>query len=99
MWRDVVDLGNWVETIVHGEPIRAVTWTEVFANRKSVRQSEFYSAANVGLRPELMFEVRSAEYLNHEKLRYNSVEYSIVRVYDKGETTELVVAAAVGTNG
>ena len=37
-WNAKISLGNWVETIVYGEPIRTTKWTEVYANRKSVRQ-------------------------------------------------------------
>lgn len=98
MWRDVVDLGDWQETITHGEPVRALVWTTVFANKKSVRASEFYQAMNVGMKPELVFEIRSAEYEQQEMLRYNDHEYSILRTYDKGEFTELVVSSQVGAD-
>ena len=97
MWRDVIDLGNLTETIVYGEPIQSMEWREVFANKKSVRQSEFYQASNVGLKPELVFEIRSIEFSNDEKVRYNGKEYSIIRAYDKGETTELTITSQVGS--
>lgn len=96
MWRDVIKLGKWTESIVYGEPIRTLTWTEVFANKKSVRQSEFYSAANVGLKPEIVFEVRSVELDGHDKVEFSGKEYSLIRTYDKGEITELVCSAQVG---
>ena len=97
MWRDVIDLGNLTETIVYGEPIQSMVYRQVFANKKSVRQSEFYQAANVGLKPELVFEVNSFEFSNDERIKYNDKEYSIIRVYDKGETTELTVTTYVGS--
>lgn len=96
MWVDVLELGNMTETMEHGEPIQTIEWREVFANKKSVRQSEFYQAAVVGLRPELIFEVRSMEFSNDEKVRYGNKEYSIIRTYDKGEVTELTVTSYVG---
>lgn len=96
MWKDVIDLGNLVETIEYGEPIQSMEWREVFANKKSVRQSEFYQAANVGLKPELVFEIRSIEFNNDEKVRYGVKEYSIIRAYDKGEVAELTVSSRVG---
>lgn len=96
MWKDVIDLGNLVETIEYGEPIQSMEWREVFANKKSVRQSEFYQAANVGLKPELVFEIRSIEFNNDEKVRYGGKEYSIIRAYDKGEVAELTVSSRVG---
>lgn len=97
MWKDVIELGNMVEIIKYGEPIQSMVYRQVFANKKSVRQSEFYQAANVGLKPELVFEVNSFEFSNDERIKYNDKEYSIIRVYDRGETTELTVTTYVGS--
>jgi SPP1 family predicted phage head-tail adaptor len=101
MWRDIIELGNMTETIVHGEPIQTMVYRETFAQKMSVKRSEFYQAANAGLKPELVFEVRSAEFSNDEKVRYPSGDegkvYSIIRAYDKGETTELTVSAWTGS--
>ncbi|MGB4661884.1 MAG: phage head closure protein [Mobilitalea sp.] len=101
MWKDSIELGNLTETIVHGEPVSEMVYRDVFANKKSVRQSEFYQAATVGLKPELVFEVHSFEFDNDEKVRYPAGEagkiYSIIRVFDKGEITELTVSSFVGT--
>lgn len=98
MWRDVVELGNAIETIVSGEVIQSFTWRTVFANKKGVRQSEFYQAGTTGLRPEMTFHVRSEEYQNDEKLKYENKEYAIIRQYDRGEITELTVEAYVGSD-
>ena len=96
MWKDVIELGNMTEIIEYGEPIQSMVYREVFANKKSVRQSEFYQAAVAGLKPELLFEVRSIEYGSDKKLKYNSKVYDIIRTYDKGEITELTVSSFVG---
>ena len=61
-WNDKIELGKVTESVVYGEPIQSVKYTKVFANKRSVRQSEFYAASNLGLKPELMFEVNSHEY-------------------------------------
>ena len=97
MWKDVIELGNMTETIVYGEPIQAMTYRQVFANKKSVKQSEFYKAAVVGLTPQLVFEIYSFEFDNEEKVRFGGKEYSIIRAYEKGETTELTVTSQVGS--
>jgi SPP1 family predicted phage head-tail adaptor len=98
LWRDVVYLITQVEgenemgdpTTVDSDPRR------VYANKKSVRQSEFYQAAQAGLRPELMFEVRSVEYQGEPKLRYGGKDYRIIRTYEKdSETIELICAGLV----
>ncbi|MFZ5352744.1 MAG: phage head closure protein [Bacillota bacterium] len=76
------DIGDYTET---------ETLKQVFADKQSVRQSEYYQAQAAGLRPELMFLVRSIDYNQETKLEYNDKQYSIIRTYDKdGETTELI---------
>ena len=97
LFRDVIDLISVTyEQSPSGAPIEVETPRQVFANRRSVRQSEFYAAAMVGLRPEIMFEVRTIEYNGEEKLEYQGKRYDILRTYDKnGEVTELVCKAAV----
>lgn len=101
MWKDIIELGNMTETIIHGEPIQSMEYREIFANKKSVKRSEFYMAANTGLKPELIFEVRSIEFNNDEKVRYpsgdNGKVYAIIRTYDKGEIMELTVSSQIGS--
>ena len=81
------DMGDIIETPVE---------REVFADKQSIRQSEFYQAAATGLRPELMFVVRSVDYNGEQKLKYNDKEYAVIRTYDKdGELTELVCQGVV----
>lgn len=100
MWKDVIEIGNLVERIEFGEPISSMEYREVYSNKKSVRQSEFYQAANSGLKPELVFEVNSFEFNNDEKVRFpigpDGKVYTIIRTYDKGEITELTVSSFVG---
>ncbi|MCI3922492.1 phage head closure protein [Paenibacillus sp. TRM 82003] len=69
---------------------------QIYANKKSIRQSEFYQAAANGMKPELMFEVRSIDYVDEKELYYNDKPYTIIRTYTKnGEITELVCAGLV----
>jgi len=97
LFRDVIELITVTTTQNElGDDIETKTYKQVYANKKSVRQSEFYQAMNNGLKPELMFEVRSIDYSNEESLRYNDKEYAIIRVYDKkGEITELTCQGLV----
>lgn len=85
------ELGDQIE--VPGEP------RQVFANKKSIRQSEFYQAQATGLRPEIMFEVRSIEYNNEPKISFENKEYTIIRAFDKGEMTEIVCSGLVNGVG
>lgn len=102
LFRDVVellsyptikdDLGQDVET----DP----TSREVFANKRSIRQSEFYQAAVTSFRPDLMFEVRSGEYEDETRLRHEGTVYRIFRTYSKnGEITELYCERSTGDAG
>ncbi len=94
-WNQKIKLGKVTESLSYGEPIQDITWTEVYANKRSVRQSEYYEAANLGLKPELVFEVNSFEYDVHEKIQYDGKTFEILRAYEKGEIVELTVGGAV----
>jgi len=99
MWSHEIELGNWTESTVNFESIKSLAWTSVYANEKSVRQSEHYNGVSVGRKPELMYEVRSFEFSNHEKARIGGVAgkiYDITRNFKKGDITELILSAPVG---
>ena len=73
--------------------IAAGTKTSVFADIKSVRQSEFYQAAAIGINPTIVFIVWTAEYSNQAAVEWDSKQYKVIRTYDKqDEKTELVCA-------
>ncbi|MBU9724127.1 MULTISPECIES: phage head closure protein [Bacillaceae] len=100
LWRDVVDLiliTNGENEI--GDVVETETKKQVFANKKSIRQSEFYQAMVTGLKPELMFEVRYEDYNEEQKLKHENKTYQITRTHSKnGEIIELV-CQGLSTNG
>jgi len=97
LFRDVIKLISVTTTENSlGDVIETPIEREVFADKQSIRQSEFYQAAATGLRPELMFVIRTIEYNGETKLKYNGKEYTIIRTYDKdGELTELICQGVV----
>jgi hypothetical protein len=101
MWREVITLQAESMTInEYGDRVFNKTPVVVFANKKSIRASEFYQAFATGLKPELMFEVRSVDYDGQPTLVFNSKEYVIIRTYSKNdEITELVCSGMVQTGG
>lgn len=101
MWRDVITLQAESMTInEYGDRVFDKTQVSVFANKKSIRQSEFYQAFASGLKPELMFEVRSVDYEGQPTLVHDLKEYVIIRTYSQnGEITELVCSGMVQTGG
>lgn len=93
LWRDTVEL--IVDTLVTDDAGDDVLGTrifrQVFANKKSIRQSEFYQAQSTNLRPTIMFEVRAIDYQDELLLRVDSITYDIIRTYTKnGEILELI---------
>lgn len=97
LFREVINLIsiNTAENDI-GDPISVPAKREIFADKQSIRQSEFYQAAATGIRPELMFIVRSIDYEQEPMLEYNNKNYKIIRVYDKdGELAELICQGIV----
>ncbi|GJM84319.1 hypothetical protein HMSSN139_68150 [Paenibacillus sp. HMSSN-139] len=93
LWRDVIDLIP--VTVVrngYGEEVEQDgTPRQVFANKKSVRQSEFYQAMAAGMKPEIVFEVMVGDYADEPKVKHNGKYYRLIRTYSaNGERIELV---------
>ena len=86
------------------KPVKDFEKRQVFCNKKSVRQSEFYQAQAQGFRPEYMFEVRSQEYGGEQYFEYSEWGiprmFRIIRTYDRnGEITELICNSLVVDDG
>lgn len=82
-----------------GDMIEVETPRQVFADKQSIRQNEFYQAAATGLKPELMFIIRTIDYNQEPKLEFDSKKYTIIRTYEKGgEMIELICQGLVNSN-
>lgn len=65
----------------YGNEIFPVVETEVFVQPRSVYQSEFYNAAQIGLKPSLtLFIANKEDYSGQKVLSYEDKEYSVIRV-------------------
>jgi SPP1 family predicted phage head-tail adaptor len=69
---------------------------EVFAERVSVSQSEFFNAGQQDLKPEYCFKVVNGEYNGEDRLTYEGTVYAIYRTYEKGDKIELYTALKAG---
>ena len=98
LFREVINLITIVKTKNSvGSWTEVETPKQVYADKKSIRQNEFYQAQSTGLRPELMFIVRSSEYSGETRLSFDNKKYEIIRTYDKdNEFTELICQGLVG---
>lgn len=92
MWRDIAQLISYTETKDDiGDTIQTPSERQVFVNKKSVRQNEYYQSLSAGLKPELMLEIRSIDYNNEEELEFDDKKYRVMRTFErKGEITELI---------
>lgn len=69
-----------------------VTYTdrEVFVHPASVRMSEFYQAANAGLKPELILVLANfADYQGERVVLFDGKEYTVLRTYQRPDRDNL----------
>lgn len=80
-----------------GEIVCEEQLTDVFARKKSVKQSEFFQAAANGFKPEVVLEVYSFEYSNETYCIVEGQRFKIYRVYSlNSNRIELYLTAIVG---
>lgn len=97
MYNSVITLISEARTVDdYGDIVSVGTSKTVFAELKSIGQSEFYQAQAVGLKPEVKFVIADyLDYNNEKKLLYtpfNGVqeEYSVIRTYRNGNELEII---------
>jgi len=79
-----------------GDTVTTQVRRKVFADKQSVRQSEYYQAGATGMRPELMFVIRAIDYKGEPKIEHGGKQYTITRTYcTKSEFVELVCQGVV----
>lgn len=81
-----------------GNAVYPETKRTVFAQRKSVRQSEFFQAAAVGYKPEILLEIYDFEYEGEQLCELEGERYSIYRTFSKqnSDRLELYLSALAG---
>lgn len=80
-----------------GNTIREKIETDVFCEKRSIRQSEFYAAAQSGLKPELTLVIRPYEYDNQKEIIFENVSYRIIRTFEiDSEELELICEVQSG---
>lgn len=80
----------------YGDTVTAEKDRTIFAEVKSIGQSEFYQAQAVGLKPEIKFVIADfADYQNEKKLKFTPYggteeDYTILRTYRTKNQLEIV---------
>ena len=83
-----------------GRQIPERTKREVFAEIKSISQSEFFNAGQSGLKPEYKITVWTQEYNGERLVEYNDRIYTVYRTYIGKDRTELYLTRKEGiSNG
>jgi len=94
MWRDVIHLVTLTSTSSqdeYGGVVEKEHPRTIFANKKSARQSEFYQAMAVGLKPDIVFEIRNIDYEDEPRIQYEGITFYIIRTFSKNdEILELI---------
>jgi SPP1 family predicted phage head-tail adaptor len=101
LFKEIIDLISVTETETDAGGFQeSKTARQVFADKRSVRQSEFYQAASTGLKPEIVFVIRRIDYEDERLLAYKGLEYSVIRTFEaKDEMIELVATRTVKRAG
>lgn len=97
MFSEVLELIKMVSDIdENGFEVHSEIKTEVFADKKSIRATEYYEAERLGYKLSLMFIIKPYEYDNQEYLYYENQKYKIERTYQKDtENLELICSKVV----
>lgn len=100
MYNEVISLITVEETTNEvGDLVKVRTEKEVFAELKSIGQTEFYQAKALGLKPELKFVLADYYDYNDEKIvNYCGKDYSVLRTFRNNNELEIVCAGDVNAN-
>lgn len=99
LWSDECFLGAYSDTTNdYGDPVKAIVYSpeSIFCNEKSVKYSEFYQAQAVGMKPEIVLEVKIVDYNKENYVKYEDEEYTVLRTYKtSSENIELTLKRGV----
>lgn len=91
-----------VTTDAVGNTVKAYSERQVFCKTRSVTRSEFYDAAQAGLRPSVVLALSSRiDYEGEDEAVWAGKVYGIIRAYwtDDGDSVELTLEEKTALNG
>jgi len=87
---EVINIDTGIsELVAASESVTDGTPREVLADRKAIKQSEFYQGVASGFRPEITFVLWVADYLGEDRLTYNGDLYEVIRRYPDMDDIEI----------
>ena len=100
MYNDVIFLGKQqIVTDKYKNQSKEYVFREVFAEVKSISQSEYYTAAQSGIKPA--YKIVLADYYDYDEedtVKYGGILYHIVRTYRNGLQLEITVEKRIEGN-
>lgn len=97
MFNEIIKLMTETETTdVYGDAVKTFTERQVFAEVRSISQTEFYQAQAVGLKPEIKFVIADfLDYKGEQLLKYTPFgeteqTYEVLRTYRDKINLEIV---------
>ena len=86
------------ETNEIGEAPSSLNERKIYASEESAKRQEFYQANANGYKIEKVLTVRKFEYADEGIVKIGTVEYSVLRTFDKQDgNMELVLTKGVNT--
>jgi len=85
----------------YGNEVPSITETEVYVQPRGVYASEFYNAAQLGMKPSITFEMTNrADYDGQKVIEYEGKDYDIIRAdwTAQRDKISLVCEERVGMN-
>lgn len=86
----------------YGDQVKERSERCVFAEQKSIRQSEFYQAQAVGLKPEVVFvlkdylDYQGEEIVEHKPFNTSKwIKYRVLRTYRDSNSIEIVCTKGI----
>ncbi len=100
MWKDSAELLTKTESIDAGGNLSYTTVPKtIFCNIKSVKYNEFYVASSNGFKPEIVLVCRLTDYSGESLVKYNGIDYTVIRTYNIGDNVELTLTTGGVRNG
>lgn len=107
MYNEVIKLVSVKNTVdEYGDTVTTETETEVFAQLRSIGQSEFYQSRANGFRPEVKFIIADfLDYSGEQLVRYQpygaeeEIDYRVIRTYQNGTELEITCQRGVVDSG
>ena len=67
------------------QEVEVDTRTEIFAQKESISQSEFYKGGEAGLKPDFRLITAIIDYNGEREVELDSEKYGIYRTYERDE--------------